>query len=265
VKNVGTIALRDLRSLFTSPVAYVTTAIFLFISGFFFWLSVRYYHALSEMVSQPQNPLMQMQGPQEVNITSNLIEPSLGTMSFLALLVLPLVTMRVFAEERRMGTYELLKSYPITDWELLFGKFLASLGFYAFMISLTLVHMWLAATMAPPETAVIITGYVGMLLTGMAFLSSGIFFSTLTNNQIIAAFLTWGFLLLVWIVGVLESFVQTSLGAVLNQISLFPHISSFSTGVINSHDVLYFVLWTVLFFFLTQLSLESQRWRGREA
>ena len=260
MRNLTAIFVRELRSAFGGPIAYVSAAMFLLINGFIFVLQVQDYHGRSQMMQQQS---MFMQGPASLNVTEHIIEPMFFTMAFIALLLLPMVTMRLFAEEKRQGTIELLFTYPVRDWEVLLGKFFAGVCVYAFMLAPTIFYVWIAADLATPELGSIATGYLGLLLTGMAFVATGVFVSTLTANQVIAAVVSYSFLLIFWVLGVIESYVPTNIGIVVNQLSLFTHIEKFAQGVIESHDVVYFVLWTGVFLFLTSLSLETQRWRGK--
>lgn len=260
MKNLLAVFVRELRAAFGGPVAYVSAGMFLLINGFIFYLQLMEYHLQSQALQQQS--MFGAGGPQ-INVTQHIIEPMFFTMAFVALMLLPMVTMRVFAEEKRQGTIELLFTYPVRDWEVLLGKFFATVGVYLFMIVPTLVYVWMVVGLAKVEMGSVVTGYLGMVLTGMAMLATGVFISTLTSNQVIAAVVTYSVLLMFWILGVVEDFVPTTVGVVVNQISLFAHIEPFAQGIIDSRDVIYYILWIGVFLFLASLSMETQRWRGK--
>ncbi len=260
MKNMAAVLVRELRAAFGGPVAYVAAGMFLLINGFIFYLQVAEYHVQSQAMQQ--RGMFGGGGP-PLNVTEHIIEPMFFTMAFIALMLLPMVTMRVFAEEKRQGTIELLFTYPVRDWEVLLGKFLATVGVYAFMLAPTLVYVWIVTGLAQPEVGSIVTGYLGLFLTGMALLATGVFVSTLTSNQVIAAVVTYSVLLLFWILGVVEDFAPTNVGIVANHLSLFSHIEQFAQGIIDSRDVIYYTLWIVVFLVFASLSMETQRWRGK--
>ena len=183
-------------------------------------------------------------------------------MNRLGLLLLPLLTMRLVAEEKKQGTFELLSTYPVSDAATVWGKFLAALTVYALMIGLTLLYPAMLVYYANPEIVPIVTGYLGLLLMGAAFISMGTFFSSLTDNQIIAGVATFGASLFFLLIGWAAPFVGQRFAAVLAQISILYHFESFSKGVIETSDLTYYVLLTVFFLFMTVRSLESTRWKS---
>ena len=262
MRNASAIFVRELRSAFGGPVAYVAAAMFLLINGFIFYLQVAEYHNQSQLMQQSQ---FMMQGPMQLNVTEHIIEPMFFTITFIALMLLPMVSMRSFAEEKRQGTIELLFSYPIRDWEVVLGKYASCVGVYLFMILPTTIYVWIVAGLAPPEMGSVLTGYLAVTLTGMAFLATGVFVSTLTANQIIAAVVTYGVLLIFWVLGVVEDFVPTAVGVVLTHVSIFTHVENLAKGVIDSRDVVFYVAWITVFLALAALSVETQRWRGKAA
>ncbi|MBI3581327.1 MAG: ABC transporter permease subunit, partial [Nitrospinae bacterium] len=171
-------------------------------------------------------------------------------------------TMRTFSEEKKSGTIELLLTYPVRDIEAVLGKFAGCLGIFAIMISFSLPCLLLVAFFGDPELGVIITGYVGLLFMGGAFISLGIFMSTLTENQVIAAVLSFAALLLLYMVGYSAGFVGEGTGTALEYISILSHLDSFAKGVLDTSDIIYYVLFAVFFLFLSMRTLESKRWRA---
>jgi ABC-2 type transport system permease protein len=248
---------KELRSYFSSPVAYVVIFVFVAIIGvwWFFWDFQRY--VLMSMQSM-QNPYY----AEALNVNEMVMRSLFGNLALIMLFVLPLLTMRLFAEERKTGTYEILFTLPLRDWETLVGKFLACWTVFALMLALTVIYPITMALLTNPEPLPILAGYLGMLLLGGAFISFGLFVSSLTENQMIAAFGTYGLLLVVLAMGWSSSFVGPTVGTVLKDINVFNHLQEFLKGVVDTRDVVFYLLFSYLFMFLTLRSLESKRWRG---
>ena len=247
---------KEMRLYFTSPVAWVVFTIFLLIAGYFFY-SIFAFFTLASMQSA-MNPQM----GRDLNVTDSVMRPLFSNISVILLLLMPLVTMRLFAEERRSGTIELLLTYPVRDGAVLAGKYLAALGLYAIMIALTLLYPGIVVYFARLEWGPILTGYLGLLLMGATFIAVGVFASSLTENQIVAAITTFGALLIFWILGWSADYAGGTAGKVLQFLSILEHNDSFSKGVLDTKDVLYYLNFTVLALFLTLRSLEARRWKG---
>jgi ABC-2 type transport system permease protein len=248
---------KELRLYFTSPVAYVLLTIFLLIAGWFFYTIFAYFTRASMQMAM--NPQM----ARDLNATDSVLRPLFSNVSVILLLVIPLVTMRLFAEERRSGTMELLLTYPVRDGAVLLGKYLAALTLYAAMLAGTLLYpALLLAFNARPEWGPLATGYLGLLLMGAMFLGVGIFASSLTENQIVAAIVTFGTLLMFWIIGWPAEFVGGWLGTVLTHLSITEHNDTFTKGVLDTKDIIYYVDFTALGLLLTLRSLEARRWNG---
>src|SRR5207249_3118328 len=193
---------KEMRLYFTSPVAWVVLTIFLFIAGYFFSSIFNFFSQAS--IQSAMNPQM----GRELNVTESVLRPLFSNISVILLLMMPLVTMRLFAEERRSGTIELLLSYPVRDGAVLVGKYLGALTLYALMLAGTLLYPALLLVFrAQPEWGSLATGYLGLLLMGAMFLAVGVFASSLTENQIVAALVTWGILLMFWVIGWPAEFV----------------------------------------------------------
>jgi ABC-2 type transport system permease protein len=190
------------------------------------------------------------------------MRPLFSNISVILLLLMPLVTMRLFAEERRAGTIELLLTYPVRDGAVLAAKYLAALALYALMIGLTVLYPLIVVYFARLEWGPVLTGYLGLLLMGATFIAVGVFASSLTENQIVAAVTTFGVLLIFWILGWSADYAGGAFGRVLQFLSILEHNDSFSKGVLDTKDVLYYVNFTALALFLTLRSLEARRWKG---
>jgi ABC-2 type transport system permease protein len=247
---------KEMRLYFTSPVAWVVFTIFLLIAGYFFY-SIFAFFTLASMQSM-MNPQM----GRDLNVTDSVMRPLFSNVSVILLLLLPLVTMRLFAEERRAGTIELLLTYPVRDGAVLAGKYLAAFALYAIMIALTLLYPLIVVYFARLEWGPIFTGYLGLLLMGATFIAVGVFASSLTENQIVAAITTFGALLIFWILGWSADYAGGTAGKVLQFLSILEHNDSFSKGVLDTKDVLYYLNFTLLALFLTLRSLEARRWKG---
>ena len=254
--KVWAIFKKEMRLYFTSPVAWVVLTIFLFIAGYFFASIFSFFSQAS--IQSAMNPQM----GRDLNVTDSVMRPLFSNISVILLLLMPLVTMRLFAEERRAGTIELLLTYPVRDGAVLAGKYLAALGLYALMIGLTVLYPLIVVYFARLEWGPVLTGYLGLLLMGATFIAVGVFASSLTENQIVAAVTTFGVLLIFWILGWSADYAGGSIGRVLQFLSILEHNDSFSKGVLDTKDLLYYVNFTALALFLTLRSLEARRWKG---
>jgi len=248
---------KELRLYFTSPVAYVVVAMFLIIAGVLFYLSIGSFSLYSMQAAM--NPAF----ARDLNVTELVFRPLLSnTFSVVLLLLMPILTMRLFAEEKKSGTIELLLSYPVKDGEVLLGKFFAALTLFIIMLVLTLLYPILAGALTRIELAPILTGYLGLLLMGAAFIGVGLFASSLTENQIVAAVSTFAILLILWVLGWSADMVGPFWGKLMTHLSILEHQESFGKGVIDTKDVIYYLNVTIFSLFLTLRALESKRWRG---
>jgi ABC-2 type transport system permease protein len=247
---------KEMRLYFVSPIAYVVLAIFALIAGWFFYNVFAYFTLISMQAAM--NPMM----ARDLTVTDGVLRPLFQNISVILLFLLPLLTMRLFAEEKRSGTIELLLTYPVRDGEVLLGKYLAALGVFLGMLTLTLVYPALVAWTAQLEWGPLVTGYIGLVLEGAVFLAIGVLISSLTENQIVAGVSTFGILLILWVIGWAADSAGGGLGRVLSHVSITEHFDSFARGVIDTKDVIYYLDVTVLALFLTLRSLESKRWRG---
>jgi ABC-2 type transport system permease protein len=199
----------------------------------------------------------------DLNVTDSVMRPLFGNLSvILVLALMPFITMRLLAEERQTGTIELLLTYPLRDWEVLLGKYLAVLGLYTLLLVLTLLYPLTLAYFARVEWGTVLSGYIGMFLMGSAFLAVGLFASSLTASQIVAAAWTFGILLLLWVIGWGADSLGGTWGKVLQHLSTMEHNDNFAKGVLDTKDVLYYVNLTLLALFLAYRSLEARRWKG---
>lgn len=254
MRNILAIAGKELRGYFASPIGYVLIGFFALLFGWFFYTLVAFFERQS----------MQMAGGPggAMNVNQMLITPLLLNSTVVMLLVFPLITMRTYAEEKRSGTIELLLTAPITDFEIIMGKFLGALALFAGMLSVTLLHMGLLFFYGNPEWKPIATGYLGLLMMGGSFLSLGLFISSLTKNQIVAGMITFSVFLLLWVINWVSSFVSPEAQTVINYLSVTEHFDDFARGIIDTKHIVYYLSFIATGLFLTMKSVDSERWRG---
>lgn len=237
---------RELKSYFQSFIAYALIAVFLLLAGYFFYTDLIMYVMWSF---------------QKVTF-SKIWEYYFYDVRYVLMIIIPLLTMRLFAEEKKQGTIELLWTYPIRDWELLAGKYLAALFFLFLMLVLTLVYPTITYFLYNIDFGPLLVGYLGLLLLGSSFIACGILISSLTENQIVAALGTFGLLLMFWFLTWNEAIANEKVMNVLLNISLFDRLMAFTKGAIDLKDVIFFLNFHGFFIFLTMLSLSTRKWRG---
>jgi ABC-2 type transport system permease protein len=258
IRSISLILNRELKSYFSSLTAYVVIIMFLLITGYFFYNLLATFSIVS---FQAQTDPMLAKQYQLLNINETVVRPLFGSISIIMLLMTPLLTMRLFAEEKKSGTIELLLTFPINDVDVVIGKYLACFIVLLTMILLTATYPIILIVLGEPEIMPIITGYLGLILLGGAFISLGIFTSSLTENQIVAASISFGILFFFWLISYSVPLVSAGLGQVLSYIAINVHIESLSKGVMDSEDIIYYLCFIVLFLFLTLRSLETKRWK----
>jgi ABC-2 type transport system permease protein len=257
VRNVLTIAARELRSYFVSPIAYVVLTGFLLLGGWFFFNLLARFNLFLTIYSAQQNP----QVLQRLNLNEFVIAPLLHNLSVVLVILVPVITMRTLAEEKKSGTYELLLTSPLRVSEIVLGKFLGSLVFVLIMVALTGIYPLILFAYGNPEIGVVLGGYLGLTLLATSFVAVGVLTSALTENQIIAAVSCLVSLLLFYIIAWPAENAGETIGAFLRYISLTEHFAQMVKGVIDSKDIVYFASVVVLALFLTHRSVESIRWR----
>lgn len=254
--RVWTIFKKEMRLYFTSPVAYVVFTFFLLIMGYFFYSIFAFYNLTSMQAAM--NPAF----ARDLNITDAVLRPLFSNTGVILLFFMPMLTMRLFAEEKRSGTIELLLTFPVRDGEVLLGKFAAALGLFLMLLGFTALYPAIAGYFARMEWGPLFSGYLGLVLLGGSFLAVGILISSLTENQIVASFATFGVLLGFWVIGWSADLVGENWRALFQYLSILEHLDNFGKGVIDTKDVVYYLSVIALSLFLTLRSLESKRWRG---
>jgi ABC-2 type transport system permease protein len=252
--NTLTIARRELNAYFRSPIAYSVIAHFALIAGYFFYVSLVYF-----VNRGIQSSMMGQNTPMDVN--EFVIRPLFSNVSVIGLFLLPMISMRLFAEEKRTGTIELLLTSPIRDMEIILGKWIAAVALYATMLFVSGLSLIMLFAYGKPDWRPILVGYLGLLLQGAALLALGEFVSTLTKDQIVAGVAGFYLSLLLWVISWIAEFESSTTGRILSYLSVFTHFESFSKGVIDSKDIIFYLSMAFVGLFLTARSMESLRWR----
>lgn len=234
--NIPTVFRREMNAYFLSPVAYVVIVVFLVVSGYFF--------------------------QQALFITNEAsLRYSLAISQFIFSILTPVITMRLLAEESKTGTIETLMTAPVTDLEVVLGKFLSAWGLYGVMLAPTLIYIALLSWVGSPDIGPVISSYIGLMLMGAMFVSIGLLVSSLTKNQIVAAVIGIVSLMLLWVVGYYVAGGEGWFSEVLKYIGTFGHWDTFTKGLVDTRDVVYYVSLTALFIFITVRVVESRKWR----
>lgn len=252
---------KELRNYFNSTIAYVFFVLLLVIMGFFFYFSIAHYGIQSMLASR--NPMMM----RYLNPIDNILTPLFSLMGFLMIFFMPVLTMRLFSEEKKLGTMELLFTYPITEFQMVTGKFLASLTVVGIVYFFSFTYMIMFnqlfdLNMAKAPWGNMASGYLGLFLLSTAFMSFGMWVSSLTSDQVTSALGTTGGLLLFWVIGSARIDLNPGLTRLVEQLSLVEHFQDFTKGIIDTHHVVYLVCFSLFFIILTIQMLEVRKWRG---
>jgi ABC-2 type transport system permease protein len=256
MNNILAIAHKELKSYFSTPIAYIVIGFFALLFGYFFYAML--------VIFNQQSLQFGGAGGGAVDINQQLIRPLFLNASVILLFVLPLITMRTYSEEKRSGTIELLLTSPVTDLEIILGKFLGAMALYAAMLAITVIHMLLLFSYAnpKPEWTVPVIGYVGLLLMGGCFISVGLLISSLTKNQIVSGMVTFAVFLLLWVINWIASFTGPTTQSVLNYLSITDHFDDFTRGILDTKHLIYYFSVMSFGLFLTARSVDTERWKG---
>jgi ABC-2 type transport system permease protein len=257
MRNILAVAGRELRGYFHSPIAYVILAIYSALCGFFFYSFVATY-----IVQVFRMMEMGGMGGPSPNINEWIIRALFeGVLTVVMLLLIPLITMRLFAEEKRSGTIELLLTSPLTDGQIIFGKFFGALGLYLVMMILTFIYIAMLFIYGNPSALPLLANALGLFLFGAGLLALGMWISSLTKNQIVAAAISWGLFLLLFVMNWVDAYSSSTVGTVFSYLSLTTHFDNFAKGVIDLKDVVYYLSVALIGIFLTARSLEALKGR----
>jgi len=255
MRNIWAICNKEIKTYFTSPIAYVITFVFLVVTGFFFYSLILWFNSYSMQASRYPEAI------QQLNINQMVYSPLFHNISIILLFTIPLLTMRLFAEEKKRQTDELLFTSPLSVGQIILGKYFASLFVLMVMLLLTGILSIFTFAYGNPEFAPILNGYLGLFLMGAAFLAIGIFFSSVTESQVVAAMLTFGVLLLFWILNWAAGSASGMWRDVLDYLSFFQHFDDLTRGILDTTDLVYYLSFIFLGLFLTHSVIQSRRWR----
>lgn len=257
MRNILAVAGKELRAYFHSPIAYLVLAIYSILCGFFF------YSLTATFVVQSFRMQMSEGGGFPMSLNEMIIRPLFGGILtiILALFIMPLVSMRLYAEEKRTGTIELLLTSPLTDLEVILGKFFGALALYMVMVLMTFLYLGLLFIYGNPDAKPLLANALGIILFGAALLALGMWVSTFTKNQIIAAVVSAALFLLLYVFDWVSAFSSSVTGKVMSYMSLPTHFDGFTKGVIDSGDLVYYLSVIVLGIFLTARSVEALKGR----
>jgi ABC-2 type transport system permease protein len=246
---------KELKSYFASPIAYAVMAIFGLIFGWVFFNASRDFVRFSL-----QSQMTGQSGP--MNVNEQIIRPLLGFASTIGLFLIPMLTMRLFAEEKRTGTIELLLTSPVKDMEIILGKWLGALLLYVCVLGMSMLNIALLFAWGKPDLKPVLVSYLGLVLQGGCLLALGALISTMTKNQIIAGIATFFLSLLLWLLSWFTAYDSAITAQVVNYLSIVTHFENFGKGVLDSKDVVFYLSMIFFALFLTSRSLESARWRA---
>lgn len=240
MKNIIAVCTKELYTYFVSPIAYFICFVFAAITGLLF-----------------SNGLLNSSG---IGSSVEVMHSVFGSQATLLIFFTPVLTMKLFAEERKSGTIELLLTSPITDMQVVLGKYIASWILLLLMILLTLLYPFLTGRFGPLDSGLLISGYLGLILISSCFIAFGLLMSSMSKNQIVAALASFGFFILLWVISILAASAGT-VGKYLSYLSFLDHYNEFALGVIQLKDVVYYVSFTGVCLFATVRSVESSKWR----
>jgi len=255
MKNVLLICFKEFKAYFVSPIGYAVMALFALIFG------ITFYTSTSQMVQMGfRAQMMGQQQPMSVN--EMVIRPLLGFAGTIVLFLVPMITMRLIAEEKRNGTIELLLTSPIKDIEIILGKWLGAVLLYMCVLGMSVLNIAMLFMWGKPDLKPVLVAYLGLLLQGACLLAIGTFISTTTRNQIVAGGVTFFICLLLWLLSWFTAFDAGGFSQVINYLSIVTHMENFSKGVIDSKDIVFYLSMIFFSLFLTERSMESLRWRS---
>lgn len=254
MRNTWTIARRDFRSYFTSPIAYIVIAGFMLIMGWMFFFILSQFNM--------QNAQFQQYNlGKSISITDGIIRPLFGNINVVMLFLVPFITMRLFAEERKQHTLELLMTSPVSLFEIILGKFFSSLLLVLVMLGMNAIFLIIVFATGNPDWGPVLTNSIGTILLTSCYLAVGVLFSSMTENQIVAGALTFATILFFWLISWASQSAGQGFGEVFNYLSLINHYNNFGQGILETSDTFFYLSFIGISLFLTHRVLDSYRWR----
>ncbi|MCG9128170.1 ABC transporter permease subunit [Candidatus Poribacteria bacterium] len=243
MKNIFAVCTKELYTYFVSPIAYFVCFVFSALSGFLFSIA-----------------LILTSTSEVSGLSSVVLQTLFNQMAFILLFFTPVITMKLFAEERKSGTIELLLTSPVSDSQVVLGKYFASMLLLVIMLALTLLYPILILFFGIIDIGLLFSGYLGLILISSCFISLGLLMSSMSRNQIVAALSSFGFILILWILGIISNNPGT-ISKILSYLSFHVHYTEFSRGIIVLKDLVFYLSFTCVCLFATVKSIESSKWR----
>lgn len=253
MRKVFIIAKKDFKTYFISPIGYLFLSSFLLIVGFMFYQRLIYFLRQSNIASQMGQDI-------SVSLNDAIIKPLYGTINLLFLFLVPLITMRLIAEEKKQKTMELLLTSPVSTNHIILGKFTSAMMLIGLTLLCTLTYPVILYIGGNPDMGQVLTMYLGLLFLSASYICVGLFWSSLTENQIIAAVLTFISLLFLWVIDWTAQSSGQILGSIVYYLSIMRHFESFGEGTISLKDTVYYISFCGFVLYLTYLSIESRKW-----
>jgi len=253
MRTIFAITRKEMEQYFASPIAYIVITLFMILCGIFFYVYLQFYMRQTAMAGQ--------MGGEAAELSQSILRPFFANISFFFLIILPMLTMKLVAEEKKLGTYELLMTSPITIPQLVIGKYLGALSVVLIILILSAIFPIILFIFGHPDPGPVLTGFLGLFLIAAAFLGIGIFCSTITESQIVAAVLAFVFLIIFWIINFLTQ-SDAWYGKVAQYVSIYQRFDDFTKGVLNVNDAFYYLSFGFFFLFVSGIVLQSQRWKS---
>lgn len=256
MRNFSAVLGKELYLFFASPIFYVAAFIFISLQGYFFYSSVNYFHIMSFQAARNPNLVI------EANLTHMVLTPLLRQIGLLMLFITPLLTMRLYADEQRSGTIELLFTLPVSDFTTLLAKCFATYFVFLIMLCLSVPAIFILNYLGEVEWGILLCGYLGLLLMGAAFICIGCLSSAMTENQVVAAVIGFGVLLFSWVINWSIPYAGDNLGQLLAYLSLFVHFNNFVQGLLDLRSIVFYLMVIVFFFMATLKVIAFRRLKG---
>ncbi|MEE2703673.1 MAG: ABC transporter permease subunit [Myxococcota bacterium] len=258
MRHIGVIAAREVRSLFVTPAAYVLLAGYAVLAGYFFFVGLGFFVQRLQQVQQMQ----MFDYLQQMNLNSEVIGPSFGSFSVILVFLIPLITMRTFAEERVNGTFELLLTSPLSTWEIVLGKYLGVLGPILAIVAISACYPALLLLYGNPEILQTLAGLLGLFCYGATLGAIGCFASALTQNQIVAAVVAMIVGLMLYLLEFLAQLTPPGAGQeLIRYLGLSSHFQPALEGVVRTQDLVYYAIVVTFLLTVMRTAIESLRWR----
>lgn len=249
------ISRRELDQYFATPMGWIFLCGFVLITGFFFALMTTDYSVQATQAAF--DPYMS----EQMNVNDWLVAPFFANTAVILLLLCPAISMRLFAEDRRSRSFELLLSSPVASWQIVLGKYLGALGFLVVLIFGTLHTSFLLRWLGQPDPGIMAANYLGTFLLAASFLAVGMLASALTDNQLVALVMSFGALLALWVLSWAETLAPSGWGEALAHVSMLSHMEQLSKGLLHLEDVVYYLSFVGFFLFATWQRVEAWRWQ----